>query len=370
MPEDFFEPGRRSRCLFTPDLWCERFDYQLPSAPVEFFCEIAPQTVAVVLPGANAEEIKEWDPVYQQIARAWGDRRVGFQCYRVGADAWTSPRPCDDCALVRNAQIVVIDLSHGSQRADVFREMAVASANAVKMMRSASPPPVSIPLKKVILISRGDANILPHYKRAFDYIDYANPQGQTDLTLLHQKMLELALSAGLFEEGIIDLSIEFGDASLSEAVKLEDEDQKIENLIRLIEEPEASAIYEAPVQQATPVSYFRSEELDRILQDSGVPELIKRAEKSVLGLDPNLQLVVKAESEIKQGRYVEAIRLFHQWTAEDSDWQRFKEGRIRACLDNLSIYDVVDIFLEVASPKGRLSPSRWRDVNARTHHNG
>jgi hypothetical protein len=67
MRDSFFEPGKRSRCLFTPTLWCEPFKHEEPLGWFDFFCDIIPYTVGVVVPFASGADSQRWDAVYQAV---------------------------------------------------------------------------------------------------------------------------------------------------------------------------------------------------------------------------------------------------------------------------------------------------------------
>lgn len=197
MPENFFEPGKRSHCLFSPDLWCDRFNPAAPFSPFDFLCDISPQVVGVVLPEPEGEAGEAWNRIYSTIEQVWQRRQVGFRCQRIDPDSWTEERPCSACSLMRKAQVVVIDFQGGDLRAGGFRDMAAGSSSSLQVLKAFGGP---TPNKRVIIINNGKSDPPPHYLKVFDWIDYTGPEGQPDLEKLNREMTAIA-GQDLFQSG-------------------------------------------------------------------------------------------------------------------------------------------------------------------------
>lgn len=197
MPENFFEPGKKSHCLFTPDLWCDVYEPNVPFAPFPFLCDVVPQTVAVIIPAPSGKAGDVWNRVYETIARVWQDRTIGFHCKRVPPESWTDARPCDACSAVREAQVVVLDYQGGDLRAAGFRELAATSTASLQFVKTLEPL-APAPTKRVILISSGPIAPPPHYQKIFDWIDYTGENGQPDFEKL-AKGMETVAREGLFQ---------------------------------------------------------------------------------------------------------------------------------------------------------------------------
>jgi hypothetical protein len=198
MPENLFEPGQKSHCIFAPDLWC---DYWKPSAepfaPFEFFCDVIPQTVRVVLPVAEGKNDAKWQKVYSTIESVWQDRQVGFHCRRADARAWIEEKPCDACHDVRQAHVVVLEYMGDDARATVFRDMAERSNQALKVLANLGPAP----RKRVIVINSSRISPPAYFRNVYDWIDYAGPDGKPDLALLRREMETIARQQDLFQSG-------------------------------------------------------------------------------------------------------------------------------------------------------------------------
>jgi hypothetical protein len=199
MSEPFFEPGRRSNCLFSPDLFCDVFRHASPTGVFEFLCDLQPQMVGVILPASEGAAGERWDQIYRRIAAVWEERTLGFRCVRIDAEGWSQPRPCSACEIARRAQVVVIDVTRGDERAGSFKEMAHRSERTLAPLREL--PGGRVPRKRIILISCGPVALPPHERRTFHFIDYANAAGEPDLDLLGKRLQAAIAEMELFATG-------------------------------------------------------------------------------------------------------------------------------------------------------------------------
>lgn len=323
-PEHYFEPGRPSRCIFSPDLDCDVYQPLSPFAPADFLCNVELLTVGVVLPSAEGEASKVWDQIYERIAGVWQSRQVGFRCHRSTPEAWTQAKPCDACAMARKAQVVIVDLDHGNLRAQSFRDMANASTTTLQMIKAMNPLG-SVPSKLVILINCGPMNLPPHILRAFHCIDYAGADGAPDLALLASEMKAIAHDAGLFQEGDL-LSLDLSD--------LDDKGQPLEALTA-----------EAPSEPSL-------DDLVKILSDSEAtpPVAAKQKPRDVLA---EARKLVQKRSFGTALRELQSIADLPQEARES--WRELAV----TCLGNLSTREIVEVFYGGGREKGRSSLSSW-----------
>jgi hypothetical protein len=189
MAENLFEPGKKSQCMFAPNLGC---DYWKPSsepvAPFEFFCDIIPETVLVVLPVDEGKKDRTWQNVFSTIERVWEAPDIGFTCVNTDVGAWIEEKPCSACRRVRQAQVVVLEYQGDNTRATAFRDMALGSQQSLQVMSNFLPAPK----KRIIVINSTRAVPPPHFKRVFDWIDYAGADGSPDLAILRSEMERIA----------------------------------------------------------------------------------------------------------------------------------------------------------------------------------
>src|SRR4051812_35172614 len=319
-PENFFQPGKPSHCIFSPDLDCDVYQPFSLFAPADFLCKVVPLTVGVILPAPEGDAGKIWDEVYERIAKVWQDRQVGFSCLRCEPEAWAQVKPCDTCALAREAQVVILDLDRGNLRAESFRDMANASATTLQVIKASNPLEL-IPGKLVILISCGPTNLPPHVQRSFHCIDYADENGEPDLDLLTRQMEAIAHDAGLFQEGDV-LSLDLSDLdapAVSAAASPAEPDP--EDLIRFLSDAE-------PVSSVPPARTERDPlaEARRLMQSRSYDAALR---------------VLQGAGEVAP--------------ADRESWRALAS----TCLGHLSSREIVDTFYGAARDHGRLSLSAW-----------
>jgi AAA ATPase domain len=336
MPENFFEPGKRSHCLFSPDLWCDVFNPSAPFVPFEFLCDVTPQLVGVVLPAPGGEAGEVWDRIYDTIERIWQDRQVGFHCERIDAAAWVDERPCAACGLVRGAQVVIIDLHGGDLRAAGFREMAAGSNASLQILKAFG----EAPNKRVILLSCGRVELPAFYEKIFHWIDYAGADGQPDLDKLTREMEAIARQ-DLFQSG---------DVLRLDAAEFEDP-------------PAGAAAEPAP---ASPVEEDGDEEEDwenriRFLDEIplAAPAAVPRTVHDQLA-----ESLAKAEGLMGKGRHADAFQALQvprDLRAAD------REGRLRAlereCICRMGAKDLAEVYFRglTGRDRSRFELSAWQD---------
>jgi hypothetical protein len=344
MSTGFFEPGKRSHCLFTPELWCEPFKYGTPAGFVEFLCNLEPQTVGVILPAPPGEAGEIWNHVYERIAKVWAHRSRGFRCFRVDADGWTQPRPCDACAIARGAQVVIVDVNHGDLRAIGFREMARTAEAALEALHNLQAG--QVPRKRVILIGCGPMELPPHYLQVYDCIDYANANGEPDLDLLSTRMQEVAGAMELFE--------------LAEPICFFKEE--------LHPEPEEGAGPIDPAAALRSPDDLLAGDLAEELSDEDLVRVLDDLAATVRVKDPpqparsSGEVLTEAEMLAASQAYAEAVRLLQGLGrfAAPREAHRLRQLAAR-CLANMNTREVAAAFFGAASPAGPsgLTLSAW-----------
>jgi len=380
MPEGFFELGRRSRCIFTPTLWCNLFAYDTQDGGAAFFNKIAPQTVGVFLPTADGEAGQHWDDVYAQIVRAWGDRRIGFQCYRADMNTWIAQQPCESCAMSRLGQVVIIDVSDEQlrERVEIYRTLAAASATMLSLEQASGG--VQRPAKKIILIHAG-GRVPSYYSYTWDVIDYTGQDNLPDLDRLYREMARLAQAGDLFPEaGHEPVRIDLSDIG-EPAAPAEPSSQQVEDAL---DEPVVRPVsLDDQLDQAIDDAFSSDDDITitiigtEAMQAETIGSVAAGNDEQAdlelarrLGLPPDL---------IKQLQYpivVESIRLYdaHDYSSAlrhlydtgkltDQDWESHRRWLLRNCLDILPVEEVVAFFFEPTVPqgvRGRLKLSDWQ----------
>jgi hypothetical protein len=328
-PENFFEPGKPSHCIFSPDLDCDVYQPFSPFAPADFLCKVEPLTVGVILPSPEGEDGRIWDAVYERIAGVWQSRQVGFRCHRSTPEAWVLAKPCAACALTREAQVVILDVGGGTLRTQSFRDMANASTTTLQMIKVMNPLG-SIPGKLVILISCGPMNLPPHILRAFHCVDYAGADGAPDLALLTREMEAIAHDASLFQEGDL-LSLDFSD---------------MDNKVQPPTTPAATAAAE-----------LSDDELVKFIPDTetSLPAPAEQKRRDALA---------EARKLVQKKSFATALRELQSvgdlLAAERAPWCEL----VSTCLGNLSSREIVDAFYGPGRDKRQPNLSGWNTEGA------
>src|SRR5581483_1698498 len=189
----FFTQGERSKCIFKVDDWCEYFPHLSPTGPFEFLCDVAPLTVALFLPERNDKQRGALlARLIDEIVSIWQDRKVGYSCIPIPISDIQQPKPCEACAAVRKAQVVILSTEIGPTLEQTYRELALASMHALGIFSQQPEFGADVPTKKVILIGNGAPRSIPSYiQQICNYIDYAGPDGMPDLVTFRQKMQAL-----------------------------------------------------------------------------------------------------------------------------------------------------------------------------------
>ena len=359
MATRFFEPNERSRCLFTPTSWCNPFNHQMPSGPLDFFCDIEAQWVAVVLPSPEGADGELWDRIFQRIRDVWEDRRIGFQCARVEPAALTEEQPCGACDLVRRAQVVIVDVNGGDPRAASFREMAAASREVSFQLKANSPGPTPIPYKKVILISDGDPGLPPFIERLFDLVDYSGADGEPDLAKLTERMEAIARDPEMFTQ---EETIVFDEEEVAPPKAPGDPPPATGNEPSRRPEPADEPLPDDAIQilDESPVDRPRT-------TAQGAPErefrqAVDMLTETVLGLEERPNPLKRAEELFGAKEYLQALRILEgAGELHDPNLESKRQAQVADCLDALPAREVVSHFFATTSSKnqGRLKLGEW-----------
>jgi hypothetical protein len=353
MEPSFFQVNQRSRCFFTPDSWCDLFDSTSPVGPLEFLCNTTAQRVAVVLPSPPGEAGRLWDSVFSRIAAVWEDRRIGFRCERVNAEAWTSQQPCPACTLVRTAQVVILDVQPGNQRAASFRDLAISAFGMLKGYKEAFQAD-RLPRRKIICMHCGPALLPPHYATLFDVLDYADAQGRPDLDKLQQQMAAIAHSATLFDAAPA-ISIHFDNPPAADDKPAVSDTPVAPPGVDIRILGESAAPVEEPAAPAAMGVVVR-EVRDRL-------KFLDTLSNPVSGRY-EYKAVTEALALIKESRFIEAIHVLN--AASDGDEPEIRsarKGMVMECLDNITPAEIVtEFFASDPMLKTSLSLSTWNNA--------
>ncbi len=357
-------PFQRSRCWFSPELWCDLFDASSPDAAIKFLCEIVPGTLTAILRPAPIYDGTEQSKIYNLIRRVWGDRQVGFQCYRNDDDAWTLKQPCLACENIRNSQVVIVDLNDNSSRAFSYLTLAARSEETLQQLRLFTFN-FTIPQKKLILINKGRDRLPPHIKTAYTFINYA----ENDLL---KEMSRLASTAMVFREDESPISISFEDLGGS-AVKGTDSGKDEENihLIGLGQEinPQLSRQEDSQAddtEQDIPILILTEE----IIPDEPENDPKIRLENIVDELEEKLQDVENIEDSqvterieelIKQHKHYTALQVLCAKTFKNPEWERYRRSMVWQCLNAMQSIETVRFFFDMISPvSGKELVMEWQ----------
>jgi hypothetical protein len=337
MAETFFEPGKKSHCVFSPNLWCEVFQPASDFAPFEFLSDVTQRSVRVVLPTLPGKAGEIWDRIYDTIETVWQDRQVGFRCQRVTHDAWTAERPCVSCELVRQGQVVIIDFQGGDLRASGFREMASISGASLQLLKAFGPAPT----KRVILIGCGPVVPPPLYQKIFDWVDYTGADGKPDLELLAAKMDAIARE-GLFQS----------EATLLRLDPAEFEGQPAE----APEEP-IPVLNDEDVHAAVAVDP-EADIVITVLAETSVetaPEISKGPE------DKFAEALARAESLVNEGRYGAAFSVLKDPDIRPADRTARVRELERECLTRMRARDLAEVYFRglTGRHRSRFEVSGW-----------
>src|SRR5579864_921711 len=349
MDASFFQLNRRSRCLFTPDSWCDFFNPASPVGPLEFLCNTTPQRVTVVLPTPPGEAGHLQDRIFASIAAVWEDRRIGFLCERVSVEAWTAQQPCAACTLVRTAQVIILDAQAGNQRAGSFRDLATTSFGMLKNFKETAQA-VNLPSKRVIFISCGPAPLPPHYASLFDVLDYADAAGQPDLDHLQRQMLAIARSATLFELAApISIQLDGQPATGGEdgATAMAG---PAEVLINILEEAASP-----PPPASTPAT---AQVVRHLASQLKVIDSIKPVSERF-----EYETVKRAVELIDESRFVDAIHELNCSEVEEPELRSIRKGMVMDCLDRMDATAIVtELFATGPLLARSVSLSGWSEA--------
>lgn len=388
MAERFFMPFQRSRCWFTPELWCDLFDENSPDAMIKFICDIVPGTLTAVLrPEAQQDSTKQ-SVIYNSIRRAWGSRQVGFQCYRTDDEDWTLQKPCNACRNIRKAQVAIVDVNDNSPRAFSFLTLAAQSYETLEQVRMLAFNE-SVPQKEVILINNGRDQLAPHIKRVYTFINYA----ETDL---FETMSKRVSASRVFteESSIISIDLEeLGIPDDTDNKKSDLEKEKESSGSPLIEKKEKlqdDTPSQTPQPEETqtedpehdiPILILNEEDMnekDTEDPEKGLQEIVEKLE-DIAKLDDS-QILERVETLIGQHEYYRAVQILNAKTFGNPKWEHLRISRISQSLDMMSPSEVVRFFFETISPvRGKEFVLEWtsdeppegtltiHDINLITH---